>query len=234
MVGEKPHSWIEALPWAEHWYNTAFHSTIGMSPFKALYGYDPKPVQAYISGSTTVQSVDEQLQSRDALLALLKRNLQVAQARMKQAYDKKHTERSFAVRDWVYLKLQPYRQQSVKKRSCHKLSPRYYGPYQIVECIGTVAYKLKLPATARVHPIFHVSLLKKKVGNNVVTAAHFPPYIDLHNPRWYPACVLDRRIFKKGNSPVTKWLIQWIGAAAEEATWEDAEEILHRFPDFQA
>lgn len=39
VVGEKPKSWIDALPWAEYWYNTAFHSAIGMSPFRALYRY---------------------------------------------------------------------------------------------------------------------------------------------------------------------------------------------------
>ncbi|KAL6129684.1 hypothetical protein ACLB2K_073033 [Fragaria x ananassa] len=205
-----------------------------MTPFKALYGYDPRPIQSYTPGSTAVQSVDQDLQSRDELLAVLKRNLQVAQARMKQAYDKNHTEREFSEGDWVYLKLQPYKQQSVKKRANHKLSPRYYGPYQIEKRIGQVAYKLKLPPTAKVHPVFHVSLLKKKVGENAGVATHFPPDIDPHNPRWYPATVLERRVVKQGNLPVTKWLVQWIGAGVEEATWEEAEEILHRFPDFQA
>ncbi|KAL6179957.1 hypothetical protein ACLB2K_046628 [Fragaria x ananassa] len=202
-----------------------------MTPFKALYGYDPRPIQSYTPDSTAVQSVDQDLQSRDELLAVLKRNLQVAQARMKQAYDKNHTESEFSEGDWVYLKLQPYKQQSVKKRANHKLSPRYYGPYQIEKHIGQVAYKLKLPPTAKVHPVFHVLLLKKKVGENAVVAAHFPPDIDPHNPRWY---VLERRVVKQGNLPVTKWLVQWIGAGVEEATWEEAEEILHMFPDFQA
>ena len=99
MVGEKPKAWVEALPWAEYWYNTAFHSAIGMSPFKALYGYEPPQVQSYTPGSTSVVSVDAQLQSRDELLSVLKRNLQVAQNRMKHFYDKKHTESSFCVGD---------------------------------------------------------------------------------------------------------------------------------------
>ncbi|KAL6195355.1 hypothetical protein ACLB2K_030974 [Fragaria x ananassa] len=106
-------------------------------------------------------------------------------------------------------------------------------PYQIEEKIGQVAYRLKLPPSAKVHSVFHMSLFEKKVGDNVVVAAHFPPTIDPHNPRWYPAYILDRKIFRKGNVPVTKWSIQWMGVV-EEATWEEAAEIMHRFPDFGA
>lgn len=99
--------------------------------------------------------------------------------------------------------------------------------------IGSVAYKLNLPSSARVHPVFHVSLLKGKVGNSTVVAAHLPPDMDPSNPRWYPAQILSRGVFKKGNAPVTKWLIQWLGSSVEEATWEEADNILQRYPDFQ-
>lgn len=204
VVGEKPKAWASSLPWAEYWYNTAHQSAIGMTPFKALYSYDPRPVQAYVPGSTTVASVDQELQSRDELMAVLKRNLQVAQARMKQAYERKHAERVFEEGDWVYLKLQPHKQQSVKRRGNHKLSPRYYCPYQVEQRIGQVAYRLKLPATAKVHPVLHVSLLKKKVGDNAVVAAHFPPDLDPYNPRWYPSTVLARQVWKENDLLVTK------------------------------
>lgn len=234
VVGERPTSWLTALPWAEFWYNSAHHSAIGMTPFKALYGYDAPAVRGYEAGTTAVVSVDEDLQTRDEILASVKRNLQVAQSRMKNFYDKHHSERSFKVGDWVYLKLQPYRQQSVQKRTTNKLAPRYYGPYLIEQKIGTVAYKLKLPATSKVHPVFHVSLLKKKLGDAAVIATHLPPDLDPHNPRWYPAAILERGVFKKNNEPVTKWLIKWLGAADEEATWEEAEDIQRRFPDFKA
>lgn len=232
-MGEKPTAWVDALPWAEFWYTTAHHSAIGMTPFQALYGYEPPAIKSYIPGSTAVESVDQQLRTRDALLAVLKRNLQVAQARMKMQYDRKHVERVFQVGDWVYLKLQPYKQQSVAKRKFHKLSPRYYGPFQVEEKIGSVAYKLKLPVSARIHPVFHVSLLKKKVGNAVTVAGYLPPDVDPHSPRWYPGKVLERRMFKKGNAAVTKWLIHWLGSTEEEATWEDADDIKTRFPDFK-
>lgn len=83
---------------------------------------------------------------------------------MKQFADRKRTEKQFEVGDWVLLILQPYRQKSMAMRHNMKLAPRYYGPFQVVQRVGTAAYNLNLPSTSRIHPIFHVSCLKKKLG----------------------------------------------------------------------
>jgi len=89
---------------------------------------------------------------------------------MKCQADKHRSERHFAVGDWVFLKLQPYVQSSLATRANQKLSFRFFGPYKIVAKIGAAAYKLALPATSSIHPVFHVSQLKASHGKQQVTA----------------------------------------------------------------
>lgn len=83
-----------------------------------------------------------------------------AKQRMKHQADKGRSEREFAVGDFVFVKLQSYVQGSVAPRACHKLNFKFFGPYEIIQRVGSVAYKLKLPDDAVVHPIFHVSQLQ--------------------------------------------------------------------------
>lgn len=98
----------------------------------------------------------------------MKELLEATQERMKFLADSNRIEREFQVADWVYLKLQPYRQVTETLRKNMKLSAKYYGPYETLEKIGPVAYKLALPESSRVHPVFHVSQLKKSVGQGRV------------------------------------------------------------------
>ena len=84
--------------------------------------------------------------------------MNLAQDQMKQQVDQCHSERSFDVGDWVFLRPQPYKQISLKQaKKDNKLSPKYYGPYNLLQNIDTMAFKLELLASSRVHPVFHVS-----------------------------------------------------------------------------
>ena len=89
FIHHRPKKWSTFLPWAEYWYNTTFHASTGMTPFKALYGREPPPLVRYDIGTTPVLELDEQLAARDEILQVLKHNLERAGNRMKQAVDLK-------------------------------------------------------------------------------------------------------------------------------------------------
>ena len=150
---------------------------------------------------------------------------------MKQQADKKRSERSFAVGDRVWLKLQPYVQTSVAPRANHKLSFRYFGPYEVESKIGSVAYKLKLPEHSSVHPVFHVSLLKRAIGNTTLVSSTLPPDTTSMQE---PECILDRRLKNKGRRTISQLLIQWAGWPPELATWEDEDQVRHLLPSTTA
>ena len=136
--------------------------------------------------------------------------------------NRKRSDRSFEINDYVFLKLQPYRQHSLVRRSSQKLAAKYYGPYRVVAKIRKVAYKLELPASTLIHPVFHVSQLKKHIGNHITQGT--PPMIP-KTATLQPRTVLDRRMVKLHNQAHTQVLILWEGLAPIEATWEDMEEF---------
>jgi hypothetical protein len=95
-------------------------------------------------------------------LLKLGKNLKVAQDREKNYADKNRVHREFHVGDHVFLQVKP-RKSSLKLGSCAKLAPRYCGPFEVLDRIGPVAYKLAFPTNTKAHDVFHVSLLKKYV-----------------------------------------------------------------------
>ncbi|KAJ0508594.1 putative nucleotidyltransferase, Ribonuclease H [Helianthus annuus] len=145
-----------------------------MTPFEVLYGRKPPSLTRYLRGSTPNVTLEEQLLERDNVLALLKMNLSKAQFRMKLAVDKHLRDVQFEIDDWVFVKLQSYRQGSARLERHLKLGHHYFGPYKVLSKIGSVAYKLDLPTTAKIHPIFHVSLLRKCLGKPIhqITPLH--------------------------------------------------------------
>ena len=88
---------------------------------------------------------------------------------MKQFADKKRSDRKLEVGEQVYLRLQYPHLKSMSKRPVNKLTPKYFGPFTITDKIGEVAYKLQLPKRTKIHPVFHVSLLKRTNGAEQAT-----------------------------------------------------------------
>ncbi|KAL4354151.1 hypothetical protein GQ457_06G015870 [Hibiscus cannabinus] len=82
MVAYDPRQWCKYFPWAEYWYNTAYHSSVGMTPFRALYGRDPPTILSYVEGGSHHDQLAQELLDRDVVLKELKHNLEAAHNRM--------------------------------------------------------------------------------------------------------------------------------------------------------
>ena len=129
-----------------------------------MYGRPPPPLRHIGHGITTIGSVEEMLQERDAQLDELKFHLLRAQV-VKANEDKRRRDVNFSIGEYVFLKLKPYRQKSLSRKYNEKLSPHYYGPYKIIKKIGTTAYELALLNYSGIHPVFHISQFKLAKGN---------------------------------------------------------------------
>ena len=97
--------------------------------------------------------------------------------------------------------------------------------------VGAVAYKLDLPSESKVHPVFHVSQLKKHIGHHPVQSQL--PLLDVDGViSKEPIAILDRRIGKKRGHAVTEVLIQWSNCFPKDGTWESLFELQRQFPSF--
>jgi hypothetical protein len=231
FVSDKQTQWFKWLPLAEWWYNTSFHTATKMTPIMELYGYHPPSISSSLKEKSKVQAVENHIKHQQQVLQILKNNLTMAQNHMKQQADQHRSEISFEVGDSVFLRLQPYKQMSLKKaKKDNKLSPKYYGPYKVLQKIGTMAYKLELPASSRVHPVFHVPCLKKVIGHKIPVQTIFPELDKEGKIILEPKAITDTRIYQLRNRSISEYLIKWRKLSVEDSTWED-ESCIQKHPD---
>jgi len=107
----------------------------------------------------------------------------------------------------------------------NKLSPKYYGLSKVLQKIGTMTYKLELPAVSRVHPLFHVSCLKKVIADKLPVQTTFPELDEEGKIILEPEAVTETRTRQLRNRSISEYLIKWKNLSAEDSTWEDENFI---------
>jgi hypothetical protein len=169
-----------------------------------------------------------QLQQRDVFLGEIRERLLQAQDHMKEQHDKHRRNVEFAVGDWVLLRLHHRAAAGITERTCAKLAPKFYRLFQVLERVGSLAYRLQLPPKARIHDVFHVVFLKKFEGVPPAAVPHLPPIN--HN------CTLavPSRV-KRARPTGTSWelLVFWEGHDAADASCVDVQDFEDRYPDFK-
>ncbi|XP_070007110.1 uncharacterized protein [Nicotiana sylvestris] len=153
------------------------------------------------------------------------------QSRQKSYSDVCHRDLEFNEDDWVFLKVSPMKD-IMRFGKKGKLSPMYVGPYRIIQSIGQVAYKLELqPDMSLVHPVFHVSMLKKVVGDpSIIVPIETTGVNEELSYEEILVTILDRQVRKLRNKEIASVNVLWRNRQVQEATWEAEEEMRKKYP----
>uniref|UniRef100_A0A2N9F2L4 RNA-directed DNA polymerase n=1 Tax=Fagus sylvatica TaxID=28930 RepID=A0A2N9F2L4_FAGSY len=225
-------SWANHLCLVEFAYNNSFQSSIGMAPYEALYGrkcrspicWDEVGVRK-ILGPEIIQRTCEKVD-------LIRERLRTAQSRQKSYADKRRKDLEFEVGDMVFLRVAPMKG-VMRFGKKGKLSPRFVGPFEILEKIGPVAYRLALPpALSGIHNVFHVSMLRKYIPepSHVLSYDQLQIKDDLSYEE-VPIEILDRKehmLRTKSNTFGERYFGE--NHALKEASWEREDIMQSRYP----
>ncbi|KAM7481090.1 hypothetical protein LguiB_005673 [Lonicera macranthoides] len=202
-----------------------------MAPFEALYGRPCKSPVCWIEAGETAILGPQLVQDTTEKIKLIKQRLLTAQSRQKSYADKRRRPLEFEVGDYVFLKVKP-RHDIIRFGNKGKLAPRYIGPFEIIQRVGSVSYRLALPLQLqRIHDVFHVSMLRRYI----LDPSHVTPVEELEvnedvSYETHPVAVVDRKEQVLRNRVIPLVKVIWQHHGMEEATWELESEIQTKYP----
>ncbi|KAL5849950.1 hypothetical protein ACOSQ4_007963 [Xanthoceras sorbifolium] len=224
-------SWVDHLPLIEFAYNNSFQMSITMAPYEALYGRKCRTPLCWTELGEDKLVGPDVIRQTEEKVKIIKDRLKAASDRQKSYADLKRRDIEYVVGDRVFLKVSPWKK-ILRFGKKGKLSPRFIGPYEIIERVGPVAYRLALPLELeKIHDVFHVSMLRRyrsDPSHKVQTEA-----IEIQLDLTYeeePVEILDREIKELRNKKIPLVKILWRNHNVEEATWESEEVMRQQYP----
>jgi hypothetical protein len=215
--------WDTLLSRAEFAHNAAINETIRMAPFKLTYGYHPRSLVVEVVEVVNPSSAAfvERLQSS---LSSARKCLIATQQRRKMLADKNRVEKTLKVGDNVLLSTK-YLNLKHSEKSC-KLLHKWIGPFEVVQVVGLVAYKLKMNHSWRVHHVFHVLLLEPYRESGRVQPP--PPPIEMEGALENEVgSILEHRFWGIKN-PKAYYKVAWKGYGIEHNTWKPDSNVVMR------
>ncbi|UTT88987.1 hypothetical protein NDA17_000106 [Ustilago hordei] len=212
--------WANLLDTAAFVYNNTVHNSIGVSPFFACYGWNPKahpdiPQRLGVNDPGRF----EYLMDGKERCKYLQEQIREAQRRSVNQYNRKHKDIEFKVGDMVYINRRNWK----TRRPTPKLDTRFAGPYPVQERVGRRAYRITLPANLRVHDVFHVSMLEPARTSSLPQRAEQPTIPSL--PDEDLDFEVEALIDKRSHNGTTEYKVLWRGYSEEAASWEPVENL---------
>ncbi|GJW60265.1 putative reverse transcriptase domain-containing protein [Tanacetum coccineum] len=224
-------SWDRHLPLVEFSYNNSYHASIKAAPFEALYGRKCRSPVCWNEVGDNQLTGPELIRETTEKIIQIKNRLLTARSRQKSYADVRRKPMEFNVGDMVMLKVSPWKG-VIRFGKRGKLSPRYVGPFKIIERIGPVAYRLELPEKLRgIHNTFHVSNLKKCLADeNLVIPLEEIQLDDKLHFIEEPVEIMDREVkqLKQSRIPIVK--VRWNSQRGPEFTWEREDFFMKKYP----
>jgi hypothetical protein len=226
--GLRHRDWDKCLSAAEFAINNSHHESTGTTPFRLNFGRDPRLPLSLPQSQSPVPHAAAFADRMKKGLADAKNCLQAAQQRQKMYYDQKRRDVTFQVGEEVLLSTKNISlRRPGDKGSTHKLMPKYIGPFKIKHVVGRGAYALTLPPHLKVHPVFHVSLLRPfKVDKDTERVQPPPAPVELEDGlEFFVHGLRNHRSKGSGNRKTREFLVQWKGYGPEFDTWEPEKQV---------
>ena len=224
-------SWDRHIPLIEFVYNNSFQSSIGMAPYEALYGRKCRTPLCWTELSEKKVIGPDLIQETKEKVKMIRERLKIANDRQKSYADMKRKDIRYEIGEKVFLKVSPWKK-VMRFGKNGKLSPRFIGPYEVIEKVGPVVYRLALPPELeKIHSVFHVSMLRmyRSDPSHVVSSETIELRPDL-TYKEEPVEILAREVKELRNKKISLVKVLWRNHKTEEATWESEETMRHQYP----
>ncbi|KAI3726575.1 hypothetical protein L1987_66373 [Smallanthus sonchifolius] len=224
-------NWDTHLPLIEFSYNNSYHTSIKCAPFEALYGRKCRSPVCWTEIGDNQITGPELIQETSDKVFKIQERLKAARDRQKSYADNRRKPLEFQIGDRVLLKVSPWKG-VVRFGKKGKLAPRYVGPFEILERIGPVAYKLRLPqGLSGIHDIFHVSNLNKCLADDPLPIPLDEIQID-DKLRFVekPVEIMDRDVKRLRQSRIPVVKVRWNSKRGHEFTWEREDQMKLKYP----